>query len=294
MSVVKSVAKINPVVGIVISLFAMATAGLVIKLSNSPALAIAFWRLFLTSLFLLPFAAYDRFEELRNLSKRDIAILTCIGLAYAIHFSFWITSLKYTTVAASIILVDAHPIFVAIGGRYFFNEKITKYGTFGIGLAFCGIATIGLGQGAVGNANFIGAMFALIGGIMSAVYILLGKQQRQKVGIISYSFYVYSTCSLFILIAMLIIGVPVYPYSAKEYSIFIYLALVPTILGHCVCNWALKYVPANSVSVMLLGEPIAASFLAYLFLSEIPIHWTVVGAIMILIGVYVTLQYGKE
>jgi drug/metabolite transporter (DMT)-like permease len=280
--------------GIVVSLFAMATAGLVIKLSDAPALAIAFWRLFLTSIILLPFAAYDKFEELRNLSKRDIGILTIIGLAYAIHFSFWITSLKYTTVATSIILVDAHPIFVALGGRYFYDEKITKYGTLGIVLAFCGIATIGLGQGALGSANFIGAIFALIGGIMSAVYILLGKQQRQKVGIISYSFYVYLTCSIFIMIAMLIMGVPAYPYSIKEYSIFVYLAIVPTILGHSVCNWALKYVPANSVSVMLLGEPIAASLLAYFLLSEIPVHWTIVGAIMILVGVYVTLQYGKE
>ncbi|MEM2900434.1 MAG: DMT family transporter, partial [Thermoplasmata archaeon] len=187
------VVKVNPIMGVVVSLFAMATAGLAIKLSDAPALAIAFWRLFLTSLILLPFAAYDKFEELRNLSRRDIGILTIIGLAYAVHFSFWITSLKYTTVATSIILVDAHPIFVALGGRYFYDEKISKYGTFGIVLAFSGIATIGLGQGAIGSANFIGAMFALIGGIMSAVYILLGKQQRQKVGIISYSFYVYMT-----------------------------------------------------------------------------------------------------
>ncbi len=271
----------------------MATAGLAIKMSSAPSLAIAFWRLFLTSMLLLPFVAYEGFSELRMLPKRDLLILTGIGLAYAIHFSFWITSLKYTTVAISIILVDSHPIFVALGGHYIFKDKITKYGAAGVALAICGIITIGIGQGALGASGMIGAVFALIGGIMSAVYLLVGKRQRQTLGIISYSFYVYLTCSLFILVAVCALSVPIYQYPLGEYAIFLYLAIIPTIMGHSVCNWALKYVPANSVSVTLLGEPIVASALAFFILAEMPMYWTIVGAAMILTGVYVTLKFGK-
>jgi drug/metabolite transporter (DMT)-like permease len=74
----------------------------------------------------------------------------------------------------------------------------------------------------------------------------------------------------------------------REYELFILMAIFPTILGHTLYNFALKYVKAQVVSVSLLGEPIGASILAYILLSEGITVFTAIGGGLILAGIFIT------
>jgi drug/metabolite transporter (DMT)-like permease len=69
--------------------------------------------------------------------------------------------------------------------------------------------------------------------------------------------------------------------------LFVLLAVFPTLLGHSVFSWALRYVRASFVATAILGEPVFATILAVFFFAEFPTVWTVVGGVMILIGIYV-------
>jgi drug/metabolite transporter (DMT)-like permease len=64
------------------------------------------------------------------------------------------------------------------------------------------------------------------------------------------------------------------------------LALVPQLLGHSTFNWALGYLSAAYVSITLLGEPIGSTILAYFLLGEKPTTVKIIGAILILFGIY--------
>ncbi|NLK01383.1 MAG: DMT family transporter, partial [Clostridia bacterium] len=72
------------------------------------------------------------------------------------------------------------------------------------------------------------------------------------------------------------------------------MALIPTIMGHSLLNWALKYLPASTVSVSVLGEPVGASILAGLFLGEFPVPLQILGGALILAGVYLFMIYSKR
>jgi drug/metabolite transporter (DMT)-like permease len=68
---------------------------------------------------------------------------------------------------------------------------------------------------------------------------------------------------------------------------FTMIAIVPMIFGHTIYNWTLKWISAPIVSISLLGEPLGASILAYIFLGETPSPLTFLGGILTLAGILI-------
>jgi drug/metabolite transporter (DMT)-like permease len=68
---------------------------------------------------------------------------------------------------------------------------------------------------------------------------------------------------------------------------FFMIALIPMIFGHTLYNWCLRWISAPVVSISLLGEPIGASILAYIFLNENPTMTTIVGGAITLVGIVI-------
>ncbi len=105
-------------IAVVIGIVAISTASIFIKLCDAHPLAIAAYRLGLASLFLSPFAlSRKRYGEILR-GRWNLLFLT--GLFLGFHFIFWIASLKYTSVASSVVIVSTHPIFVALGSHLLF------------------------------------------------------------------------------------------------------------------------------------------------------------------------------
>ena len=97
-----------------VGIIAVSTASIFIKLCDAPVLIIATYRMMLASLVLVPFACYKK--TWRGWERNEWGWLLFSGLFLSLHFAFWIASLKYTSVASSVVLVTTHPIFVGIGG----------------------------------------------------------------------------------------------------------------------------------------------------------------------------------
>jgi len=72
------------------------------------------------------------------------------------------------------------------------------------------------------------------------------------------------------------------------------LALVPQLLGHSIFNWSLKYIPVSLVSVTLLGEPVGSTVLAYFILQEQPGWVKIIGAVLILAGIWLAARTGDK
>lgn len=278
---------IPPNVAIFISILAVSSASILIKICEADPLAIATYRLLFATMFLAPMFMRTRgFEDLKTAGLKNLLNLILIGGVLAIHFATWITSLSFTSVANSTILVHVDPIFVAIFSYFYLREPFTRRMLAGILLAFTGILLISYGDLSLSRTNLEGDLLAFIGGIMLGIYILGGRKMRQSLSIYSYATPVYAASTVFLALSCLLTKTSLVSYSLKEFVLFILIALIPMILGHTLYNWALKYVKAVVVSTSLLGEPIGASILAFIFLGEVPNSMTIIGGTVTLIGIF--------
>lgn len=278
--------RFSPKAAIVVAVISISFASIFIKWSDAPALAIAAYRLgFATLILLIPTLAFRR-HEFRGITRKEFIVLALVGVALAFHFGFWISSLKYTTVANSVILVSTHPILIALVSHYYLGERISKIAGAGVGVALVGMVIIGSSDFAVSQESLYGDFLALLGMFALATYLLSGRRIRQKTPVLPYVTVVYAVAAICLFAGCFIFSVPLYPYPNEEWILFLALAIVPMILGHTVYNWTLRYVTALVVSMSILGEPILSAIFAYFLLSEEPTGWVILGGVLVLIGIY--------
>lgn len=283
--------RISPILGAIFGITAASTAAIFIRFAlqeNVPALVIAAFRLAIAALVLAPLAISRRRTELAALTRGELGLALFSGLFLAVHFATWISSLEYTTVASSVVLVTTTPLWVALLSPFTLREPISRGQFLGMLVALAGGVVIGVADSESSAARnaLLGDLLALAGAVMAASYILIGRRLRRKMSLLSYTFVVYGAAAVLLVAFVLARGYPVSGYPSKAYLWFVLLALVPQIMGHSSINWALGYLSAASVSTILLGEPIGSTILAVIFLNEIPGVVKLLGAALILAGIY--------
>lgn len=266
---------------------AISTAAVLVRLSDAPSLVLAFYRLGLATLILAPVALLhgESRRALVGLNRRDAIRLAGVGLVLALHFAAWFESLSHTTVAASVVLVTLHPVFVGLASQRLFDEGLGQPGWVGVAVALVGGVVITGADARLGLGNAYGDLLALIGAAAAAAYFLAGRGYRQRMPLLAYVVPVYAASTVGLGAASLAAGREMIAYPLQEYAIFLALALVPMILGHTLLNYALGYVSAPVVATTVLGEPIGSSVLAWLILGEVPPALTALGAAIVLTGI---------
>jgi len=291
----------KPYLALFSSIVAVSFASIFIISCEAPPLSIAFYRLFFTTLLLLPFLLLKKQsrKELIHLDRSTILFMVLIGCILAAHFSFWITSLTKTSVASSVILVTAHPILVAPVSYYFLKERISKINALGITCSILGVIILVYGNYGLVSLTIDtleGNILAMLGGIAAGLYILGGKKMRKTVSILPYAFVVYAVATIALLFICLWYQAPLAYLSMRDYGIILLMALISGIFGHTLYNWSLAYIRASVASVFLLGEPIGSSLLAYAlpWIHQIPSQYTLLGGAIILGGIYLTAKNTKD
>ena len=287
-----------------LALIGISTSGPLARLSDAPPLAIATWRLGFSLLIVaVPLIWTRGWRQWRGLSGKDLSIAVAAGAFLAVHFWSWIASLGMTTVAASVLLVNLHPVAIIAGSALWLGERPTKRQIIGTIIGLVGAATVawgdfggagrGTGAGIGGMAGtgteLLGDALALLGALTVAFYYLSARRLRAKLDVWPYVTLVYGTCFVVLLGFSAVAGVPLDPQPPRELTIFAAIALGPMLLGHTGFNWALKHVNAPTVSLVMLGEPVGAGIIAYLVpaIAEVPSVRTVVGGAVILTGIVI-------
>lgn len=277
-----------------IATFAVSWAAILIKLSGAGPLPTAFYRMAFASLILAIPAIPTVRNTIRVLSPRQLALLITSGLVLGLHFAVWVTSLFYTTISNSTILVATQPMFVLLMEAVILREKIPMRSIIGMAVAVIGMAVISRGDLDLSREYIIGDLLALAGAFFAGLYLFIGRQLRVKLDNMAYIFPVYSLAAITLIAISIILNQDLVDYPARTWIIFLLLALIPTVVGHTLYNWLLKFVPAHIVATTILGEPIGATILAIFFFQQIPGWWTVVGGTMILAGIFIVLKRKGE
>lgn len=260
-----------------------------IRLAEAPSLAIAFLRLAFSTLFLAPLALTRERKTTAAFYSKEWHLLLLSGFFLALHFASWISSLAYTSISSSVVIVATQPIFAALLGFFFLKEKMPWLSVLGLVFAILGSAVIGYGDLSGGAKPLLGDLLSLLGAVFVACYLLIGRTLRKSLPVLVYIFPVYLFAALFLGLFCLLTRTPLGPFPAKSYLWIILLALIPQTLGHSLYNWALRHVKAYVVGVAVLGEPIGASILAVILFKEIPGPASFLGASLILVGVFLAL-----
>jgi drug/metabolite transporter (DMT)-like permease len=294
---------INPYLALPVAVLSVSTAAIFIRYAQqeAPSLVIAAYRLTLAALLLAPIALTRYRDELRSLSRRRVGLALLSGIFLAFHFATWITSLEYTTVASSVVLVTTVPLWVALIAPFALREPITRSILIGMGLALVGGLVVGLNDACTWQATLVcpslsemvrgqafwGDLLALAGAVMAALYLIIGRRLRERLSLVSYIFLVYGMAAIVLLVMTQFARQPLLGYQPTTYLWLLLLALIPQLFGHSTYNWSLRYVSTAVVSITLLGEPIGSTILAIILLREAPTPLKIFGAILILAGIYI-------
>ncbi len=302
-SEVKLTPALTPLLVLFFGILIVSTSSIFIRFAQREAssLVIAAWRLSLAVIILLPIAYTGYRAELSQLSRRQILLVLLSGIFLAFHFATWISSLEYTTVASSVVLVSTTPLWVAILSPVVLHERPTKMVAVGMVIALLGGALVGLSESCSLEVNglvcpsinqfvqagaFTGNVLALAGAVSAAIYLLVGRFLRPTMSLIVYIFTVYGMAAVVLVFMALLSHQPLVGFSPVIYLFFLLLAIGPQLLGHTSFNYSLRYLSAAFVSVSLLGEPIGSTVLALVILKEVPTPLEVIGGMVILIGIY--------
>lgn len=281
-----------------IGVLAVSTSAIFVRLSLQASssggigfsLVLAASRLAIASALLLP--AWRNFRG-ASFERRAIYYSGAAGIFLAVHFATWITSLSYTSIAASTTLVTTNPIWIALLSWAWFNEKPTALTGLGIAIAVAGGIMISLGEtgnASLGNNPLLGNGLALVGAWSVSVYFLLGREaQRWGLSISSHVALVYTVAAVILVPLPFIAGTSYLGYSASVYGYIALMALFPQLIGHTSFNWAVRWVSPTLVTLMILLEPIGASILGAILFDEIPNEWVLGGAGIILGGVAIAI-----
>ncbi|HXY41334.1 MAG TPA: DMT family transporter [Vicinamibacteria bacterium] len=284
---------LSPWLTLALAVVFVSFGAVLVRLAKAPPLAVSFYRVGLASLVLLPFAARDAGRAWPLLGRRRAALLVASGLALALHFATWIASLSFTSVASSVLLVNTAPLFAVVLSRLFLGERAPRVVLAAIPIALAGSALIAWGDwtGSVGSLR--GNLLALAGAVTVAVYQVVGRGLRDALPLDAYVLGVWAVAAACLAALAAAFSVPLTGYSGGTWLAFLALALVPTVLGHGLVNRSLRAVPAPTVGLFLLGEPLLASLLAFLVFSERPGPWTLAGGALVLAAIALVVT-GRE
>jgi drug/metabolite transporter (DMT)-like permease len=264
---------------------AVSSAAVLIREAEAPTIAIGAYRLGLASLPLIALAALRRG---RGIPARDGALLFMVlsGIFLALHFGFWIASVKQTSILTSVVLVTTTPLFIGIAGGPLLGERPGR--TVWLALAVAALGTLIMVSEDIdaGGDTLEGDMLALLGAVFAAGYMMTG---RRVLGAgsrwLPYITVTYCTAAVALLAAALVSGEALSGYSASTWALLVALAVVPQLIGHTAVNRSLGRLPAIVVSLAILGEPVGATVLAAVFLGEQPTFMQLAGGMVVLTGV---------
>ncbi|MHB0858613.1 MAG: DMT family transporter [Anaerolineae bacterium] len=270
-----------------LGIVALSTASILIRLADAPPLVVGAWRMVLATVLITPWALPRARREWAGLRRRELALLVLAGVVLAAHFATWITSLSYTTVASSVILVTTNPIYVGLASHFVLKERVSRRMALAIVVALAGSAIVSYGDLALSGQALLGDLLALAGALCASAYLLIGRVLRRKLSTLAYIWPCYGLAGVLLAGLALVAGQPLTGYSAPTYGVLVLLAVFPQLLGHSSFNWALGHFRPVTVTLAILGEPVGATLLALLLLAEVPAPTALIGAALILLGIYV-------
>lgn len=279
--------KFPPAAVLVIGTIAVSFAGILIKNCGMDAEAMAMFRMLGGGLVLLPFALPHLKRDLPALERKGRLLLLLAGFFLAVHFIFWMESLKRTSVASATMTLATQPIFAAVIGHFFIGEKFRFSTAIALVITITGLSIIGLANYQSGIVEFHGVVLAALSALFMTAVLACGKVVRPHMHILSYSSALFLIAGIALAPTMFKFAGEIGTYSLRQWFFMALIIFVPTLSGHTVLYWAVRYLKVITVNLTALAEPVIATIGAMflVFPSEFPRPLFYAGGAILILGV---------
>lgn len=275
----------NAYIGLVMSICTGAWAAAFIRLAQGegmPSLLVAALRLTVAALILTPFVIRYCGNQLRNLTRRDLILMSIAGFWLAIHFVLYVTSLEYASVLITSVLVTTSPLWVAILEAVVFKARPPALVWFGMVCASSGGVIIALSRGSgLGSDPVRGGLMAAGGAAAVAVYLLIGRSVRARFSLIPYVWVVYGLGGIICLVIAAFDPASRVYRNPDGFFWVVMIAIFPQLIGHSGANYALRYFSATYVSIATQAIVVLSAVIAYFLFDEIPLPLQLAGSGML-------------
>jgi drug/metabolite transporter (DMT)-like permease len=276
----------NKYVMLFIALLAVSSSAWVVRLlPDLSSTTIAFWRMFLASImaFIVSYKTILTFVPNKK--------ILVAGLFLGFHFALFFRSVQLTSIAEAALLGTISPVFTEIYSLLFQKKSFSLRVFFGLFLALFG-AFVLINQSSFSSTSTTGNLLAVLCSIAMAAVLLIGKDVRKKVGLFEYSRWIFLYASVCLFIISYFENVSVLEFQNKDFGWFVFLAAIPTMVGHNIFYFLVKSLSATTVAAVPLGEPVISSIGAFFFFGEPVDAFVFFGGFITLLGVYFVIKYG--
>ena len=273
-----------------LALLSVSTTSLVVRhLAIVPAVVIAFWRMLTASAMLWSYSAAKPSGKLLKENKTPIILA---GVFLGSHFASFFTAIRLTSIASATLLGCLAPFFTCML-EWISGEKLKDRAITGLLLSLFGAFLLQLNPSNV-EGELYGNLLAALSSFFLALTWMQAKKIRKNTNTVVYGRSLFFISSITIFFVAFLTKKSIFNFNSENFIWFLFLGFVPSILGHNLLNYSIRFISATSVSSVVLGEPIIASFLGYLIFGEKIPKASWIGGPLILIGLFYLLNSEKE
>ena len=250
--------KALPVLAMLIGMVAVSTAGPFILLAPIGPFALPSWRMLSVTAILAPFAASRAREDFSRLNAFDRVKLVLSGVLYGFHFVFFTWAFEHTSKESAVVLLGGQPLMAATIGALWLKEPITRWVAISSVIAIAGIVLFGWNDSITDAGQLLGDGMVVLCCLLIVISYSFGRGLRPKMSLAGYLTAIDGIAGLSALTLAIIKGDALWGYPSQTWVFLICAILIPTLIGHSMFHYAVKYVPVFYINLAILGEPVIA------------------------------------
>jgi drug/metabolite transporter (DMT)-like permease len=258
-----------------------------------PPLTLNFFRWLIVWIILAPFTFRDIIKNIKVVKKNFYSILLMSITSISIFNSVVYYSLNFTQVLNGALMISTIPVLIIFISLIFKTEKINFTQILGLVLSITGVITI------ITKLDFAklisldlnkGDLWLLIAMLSWAIYSTMLKTHKTGLKYLSFMSVIVSI-GLFFLFPQFLFELNNHQIIKLNIAVFlitIYVVLFAGLGSYILWNKAVIIVGPNKAGIFLHLMPVFSSFMAIFLLNERLMNFHIIGAIIIIIGIYLS------
>ena len=273
------------------------TAAIFIRfLQGLDAFSIAFWRIIIACLALTAILIVAKSPFSLVLIRKNVKELFILSFFLGLHFIFFVSAVKDTTILNATVLVNTSPIFSMLVSSFLFKLKPSRLALAGLTVSFIGVCVIAYAETITGStgvqskafsSSLIGDLEAVLAAVVEAFYLNYGRKLRSEMSILTAVLPMYALTAIVIGVIGLPVTqrIPALPTTTELILPLLGLGILPTAIAHTLYFSSLSNLKSFETATMALIEPIGATVLGMALFQEIPAPLFGFGAALTLMGI---------
>jgi drug/metabolite transporter (DMT)-like permease len=279
---------------LILGVIACSVAGVLIRVSETPALLIAAYRLLIASVIMLPLflRAKRKHREVQWSQVGGAVLIPAVFMS--LHFWAWNSSVHMTPVVNASLIVNMVPVAMPFVIWIMARERINASEVVGTVVALMGSCLLAISDYHFDVTNCKGDLLALFAMIAMSLYLAWNRRCMHLPSMLLYLSPLYLVAGLICMAVSAVVYGNILVIESREWSILLGLALIPTVIGHSLLNYSMRHLRSQTVAVVNVGQFIPAGLLAWILLAEAPRIYLMPASVLVTIGAVVVIRAGGQ